>query len=390
MRWGLFAGFLMAGASAQAQGVPEPIKARVNELVAQCAAAGGTLGNMSGQGQFVIPRDFTGDGRTDFLVSEGNFPCVGKPTLFRPNGLARLELWVGTPGNASLAFQDRVIAYRVLDGKPAKLQIARRGTGCGPGAKDTVRCGDELRWSGSRFEEVATDGRNIAPRAAAGAAAPVAAAAPLAAVAAGNAGPAPAALPMAANAKASFTAQCRKEILADDPRNAKWVDGHCAEMWTRVVTAGPAADALLNAIPASPGISLAEAKARMTGVRWGRTQPPSLASGKLGQLDVNIDGKGMPQSASAGWMAVGQPTPYDVPGAMMARGAKLTLMSCEKMGVGEGQKLWAGSAPGRAPFTLTVDSREAPTASANSFYSASVSLDGRTPRKGSLAQCREF
>ena len=90
--------------------------------------------------------------------------------------------------------------------------------------------------------------------------------------------------------------------------------------------AGPAADALLNAIPASPGISLAEAKARMTGVRWGRTQPPSLASGKLGQLDVNIDGKGMPQSASAGWMAVGQPTPYDVPGAMMARGAKLTLM----------------------------------------------------------------
>ena len=115
----LAAAMIAAPASAQS-GVPEAIKTRVNELVARCAQAGGTLGSMTGQGRFVIPADFSGDGRTDFIVSEGNMPCVGKPALFRPDGASRLELWVGEGGNARLAFADRVIAYRVLAGKPAR------------------------------------------------------------------------------------------------------------------------------------------------------------------------------------------------------------------------------------------------------------------------------
>lgn len=155
--------FLVAAvaASAGAQGVPEPIRARVNELVAQCAAAGGRLGDMRGAGQFVIPRDFNGDGRTDFLVSEGNLPCTGRPDLFRPGGLARVQLWLGdAAGGATLAFEDRLLAYRVLDGRPAKLQIARRGPACGGPA----RCGDELRWNAaaSRFDLAPTDGRQAA------------------------------------------------------------------------------------------------------------------------------------------------------------------------------------------------------------------------------------
>jgi len=155
--------------SAQAQSVPEPIKARVNTLVAQCARAGGQLGQMTGQGQFVIPRDFTGDGRTDFLISEGNFPCVGKPTLFRPDGLARVELWIGEGQTDRLGFADRLLAYRVLDGRPAKLQIARRAPACGGPA----RCGDELRWNASaaRFDMAPTDARQAAITAAPGAAA---------------------------------------------------------------------------------------------------------------------------------------------------------------------------------------------------------------------------
>ena len=64
--------------------VPDTIKARVNALVATCAGAGGTLGSMEGQGKFVIPADFNGDRKTDFVISEGNFPCDGKPALFRP------------------------------------------------------------------------------------------------------------------------------------------------------------------------------------------------------------------------------------------------------------------------------------------------------------------
>lgn len=160
---------LMAGlaTAAQAQTVPDPVKARVNALVAQCARAGGQLGQMTGQGQFVIPRDFTGDGRTDFLISEGNFPCTGKPALFRPDGLARVELWVADGTTARLAFADRLLAYRVLDGRPARLQIARRAPACGGPA----RCGDELRWNmgAARFDVAPTDGRQAAIVAAPGA-----------------------------------------------------------------------------------------------------------------------------------------------------------------------------------------------------------------------------
>jgi hypothetical protein len=171
--WVMGAAVVAAGA-VQAQGVPEPVKARVNELVATCARAGGTLGAMTGQGQFVIPRDFNGDGRTDFLVSEGNFPCTGRPQLFRPGGLARVQLWLGdAAGGARLAFQDQLLAYRVLDGRPAKLQIARRGPACG-----AARCGDELRWNlaANRFDLAPTDGRQVAVVAAPGAA--IASAAP--------------------------------------------------------------------------------------------------------------------------------------------------------------------------------------------------------------------
>jgi hypothetical protein len=167
--------WLATPAAAQG-GVPPEVQARVNELVARCVQAGGTLGSMRGEGRFVIPADFTGDGRLDFLVSEGNVPCMGRPATFRPDGLARVELWVRqADGSARLAFADRLLAYRVLAGPPAKLQIARRGPACG-----AARCGDELLWNmgADRFDMAPTDGRKVAVAAAPGAAAPAAAAPP--------------------------------------------------------------------------------------------------------------------------------------------------------------------------------------------------------------------
>ena len=71
-----------------------------------------------------------------------------------------------------------------------------------------------------------------------------------------------------------------------------------------------------------------------------------------------------------------------------ARGAKLTLTSCEKLGVGEGERVWS-VAFGRKPFVLTVFQRTAPTGNATSSYSAEAALDGRTPRRGPTA-CEPF
>jgi hypothetical protein len=374
----------LAASAAGAQTVPEPIKARVNALVAQCASAGGQLGQMTGQGQFVIPRDFTGDGRTDFLVSEGNFPCSGKPMLFRPDGLARVELWVGDGSSARLAFADRLLAYRVLDGRPAKLQIARRAPACGGPA----RCGDELRWNANRkgFDEVPTDGRKVAARPATGAGDAVAAAP----VAAGRTPAAKAVPPVKPDAQAAFTTRCRKETLArNGPAAAKWVDGHCTDLWGRAVAAQPLAEAMLAAVSAGAGPPDSVRRATPM-VRWGsRPEQGLLASGRVGDYAVSLGGKGRADSFSVGWMQVGAEIPIDVPAALEARGATLSLTSCAKIGVGEGERIWSVAMPGIPPFELSVFQRTAPTANANSSYSAQAALDGRAARRGPT-NCEPF
>lgn len=384
--WALTLIIAGAAASAQAQSVPEPVKARVNELVAQCARAGGQLGQMTGQGQFVIPRDFNGDGRTDFLISEGNFPCAGKPTLFRADGLARVELWLGEGPNARLAFADRLLAFRVVDGHPALLQIARRAPACG----GPSRCGDELRWNAvtRSFEEVPTDGRKVPARPATGstAAAPVQATTPAAGAAPGSA----AIPPVQPGAEAAFKARCRKDTLAQNGSSAvKWVDSHCAQMWSRAVAAQPLAEAMLAAVQAGAGPVDALRRATPT-VRWAaRPEQGQLASGRTGPYTASIAGKGRADSFAVSWAQVGAEIPIDIPAALEARGARLTLTACEKLGTGEGERAWSVALPGRKPFALTIFERTAPTGNATSSYSAEVALDGRAPRRGPTA-CEPF
>ncbi len=387
----LFAAMMMAAPASAQTGVPDAIKARVNELVARCVQAGGTLGSMTGQGRFVIPADFSGDGRSDFLVSEGNVPCAGRPTLFRADGKSRLELWVGDGANTRLAFADRVIAYRVLAGSPAKLQIARSGPACG----GTARCGDEIRWNAAAggFEEVPTDGRRIAARPATGgqtAAAP--AAAPAAPAAGGASAPAAAIPRVAADAQARFKAACRKRLLAEKPAKTDWIDPACADEWGRVVASQTIAEALLQAVPGGAGAApaLAELRQRMAGVRWApRPEKGQLASGRLGGYTMGIEGGARPEKVGVGWSQVGEMIPLNIPEAFAARGAKLTLTRCEKMGVGEGERSWSVAFPGRAPFDLTVYERTAPTGNAWSHYNATVRVDGAPSPRGPT-NCEPF
>jgi hypothetical protein len=157
----LGAALLPAFAPAVAQTVPEPVKARVNEMVATCFAAGGRFGDRPGPNRFAVPRDFNGDGRTDFLVAEGAFPCDGRPELFRPGGMARLQLWLGDgAGGARLVFDERVSGHRIVEGKPPAIAIARLGAPCGQGI---ARCEDRLRFSGAGLALVPADGRPGGP-----------------------------------------------------------------------------------------------------------------------------------------------------------------------------------------------------------------------------------
>ena len=133
MRYAVLAAALMTAAPANAQvDVPESVKARVNDLVAQCVQAGGALGRMTGQGRFVIPRDFNGDGRYDGASANG-FVAGSASVLTNIGALAVLR------GDGNL--DDRVsaadlvaLARELPDNATARADQARRGSfPAGPG-----------------------------------------------------------------------------------------------------------------------------------------------------------------------------------------------------------------------------------------------------------------
>ena len=77
--------------------IPSVVLDHMNALDRRCAAAGGR----AGAGRYVVAQDFTGDGRLDYLLSEGDYDCVGRPGLFRKGGAARVDLFVVDARNAA-------------------------------------------------------------------------------------------------------------------------------------------------------------------------------------------------------------------------------------------------------------------------------------------------
>lgn len=366
--------------------IPAVVMAHVQDLDRRCTAAGGK----PGEGRFMVAQDFTGDGRRDYLLSEGNYQCLGRPDIFRSNGEARVNIFVVNAANqARRLYSDVLTGYRVLAGQPAKVQIARKGAACGPNATAKTQCATQLVWNGQGFGQgtfVSSDD-NKTGRAQA-TAAPTAAPAPAPAPAPANAA-APATFALRPNAEAEFLKQCRADYVRAEASAARWADGQCKEDWKRVVASGPAAEAMLAVLPAQgERPALATVKQRATGVRWAaRAEHGQSASGTLGGLSAYVEGAPTPTAFAVGWSKVGEMIPYDVPGALRARGVTVTEVACEKQGVGEGTRTYAGTAAGRAPFTLTVFQRTAPTGGAYSFYDASANLGGKHPARGSSSGC---
>ena len=374
------AAILMPGGAALAQNrppVPLVVMQHMETLDTRCRAAGGRPGD----GRYIVAQDFTGDGRLDYLLSEGNYNCTGRPDLFRRNGQARVDIFVvDARNNARRVYSDVLIGYRVLAGRPVKVQIARKGSACGDSATASTQCAAQLTWNGQGFGEGVSVSSADKP---AGAAAPAPAASPAVS------GPAPAKLGLVTNAQGNFLAQCRRDYVKADASAARWADDQCKSDWQRVVAAGPVAEAMLAVLPA-PGErpSLAVVRQRAAGVRWAaRAEARQSASGSLSGVAVHTEGN-PPTAFGMGWMQVGAEIPYDVANALRARGVTMTEMSCEKIGTGEGNRTYAGTAPGRAPFTLIIDQRTAPTGDATSYYGASGRLDGRHPPPGSTAGCQ--
>ncbi|MBP8896886.1 MULTISPECIES: hypothetical protein [Sphingomonadaceae] len=179
-------------------------------------------------------------------------------------------------------------------------------------------------------------------------------------------------------------------MIRRDSSAARWADEECRTNWQKVMASGPAADMLLAVLPGagSGKPSLTMTKQRASGVRWaGRANPPALATGTLGQLEVAIGGSSAPATVSVNWAKVGGEIPYDIAGALRLRQIAITEMSCEKIGAGAGSRTYAGTSPEGVPFTLTVDQQTAPLGHMQSYYTATIHLEEGHPPRGSTAGC---
>ena|GEM_PF-429079 len=389
---------IVGAAQAQPASVPPTITARIAELDRACAAAGGR----QVREPYIFVHDFTGDGVNDYLISEGNYRCAGRPDLFRKDNTAIVEIYVADDrGGAMRVFREPLLAYRILDGRPRVVQIARVGALCGLGSTSATQCGATLNWNpqARQFALIATGARNgpsgpVAPPQALAQAGPSPSPSPRAGSspppppppAQPPAAPPPPAAAASLETQAAFLARCRKETLAANPSAARWVDGECKETWGRAQASGPLVDAVLALIPeaGTPPRDVAAVRARLASVRWAPRAASGLATGKLGVLDVSVDGKGQVSQVSFGWAAVGDLAPYDAPQALKARGVAVTLVACQALGAGEATRFYRVGAPGRPPFGLSVYDRAAPTASASAFYKVSVDLSGRPPSLASV------
>jgi hypothetical protein len=105
-----------------------------------CRVAGGRPGG----GAYIFVHDFSGDGLIDYLISEGNYNCIGKPDTFRSGGKAAVEIYVTSGQDATRAFNEVVRGYRILNTSPRTVQIFRDGVTCDRAASAT--CTVTLRW----------------------------------------------------------------------------------------------------------------------------------------------------------------------------------------------------------------------------------------------------
>jgi len=362
---------LASAASAQAPlNPPQQVKTRIGQLDAQCRQAGG----QPVARPYVFVYDFTGDRVVDYLISEGDYGCNGKPDLFRKNGAAFVEIWVAQPGGAgAMMFRENVRGYRIVDGAPRVVQLVRFGAACGQGAAPAAVCPAILAWDfiGRKFSTAG------APVVAAGPAGPPpkagppqsAASAPLA-----SAGPALG----PPETRAQFEARCKAEWMVKFP-GEQFRPGNCDGVWDQAVAAGPAADVLLAL--GGPGQDVASVKAKAKGVVWSaRPRGGELASGRMGKWEVSLMGRGAVEEAVFRWGAVGDFSPFDVAQAMKARRVRMSEVACLEYGAVESTQVFAVQPAGG----LTIYDRGAAVASASAEYAATWSMRGQAPSLAAL------
>lgn len=204
--------------------------------------------------------------------------------------------------------------------------------------------------------------------------------------------------PLLPDAKARVLAQCKADARTTYPgMTAANLASMCAESWSKVQASGPIAETILAAVPAAPGgkPTMAELKTRLPQVRWqaGNPRQPNgpAVMGKLGKFDVKVEGAPVARAISVGWSEASVPDlPYDVPLALVARGAKVVPLGCYHFGPSEVMRAYQVHMAGRLPFGLETYGRVAALGSQIAHLTVTADLSGKLPTLASLkAQHRD-
>jgi len=187
--------------------------------------------------------------------------------------------------------------------------------------------------------------------------------------------PAAAALGTMMETQSDFLARCTRELVETNPEAQRWAADACGQNWETVVAAGPMAEAILAAAPATATpVDPTALPGRLPTIEWLAIPEGTLvAQGRLGGVEVQLESA---PRLSFYWGETGQLIPYDVVEALRGRSAAVTLIGCMSFGAGEAFRVFQIEVPGRAPFALGVYSRMAPTADASSFYNVTLELTG--------------
>lgn len=173
----------------------------------------------------------------------------------------------------------------------------------------------------------------------------------------------------------AFLARCTEDTIAAYPQTAPWAEEDCAIKWQWAANARPIADAL-HALAPEPGGAApgpAAIRAAPTGVRWS-----SDTEGALDALGVLLTDTGQ---LSFYWREQATNGNYHLTDALRLAGATIETLGCPQfMGVSLGQeKVMAVTFPDRAPFTLAVYARGAPTGFEFAVFEADAGFGGTLP-----------
>lgn len=193
-----------------------------------------------------------------------------------------------------------------------------------------------------------------------------------------------------AETQAQYVARCTRETIATNPESQNWAQDACEQNWEKVAAAGPLAEAILAAAPASAGaVDLNAVRGRVTQVRWGQAEPGAVASGAL-SANLTASITRTPPAITFAWTHDGDIVPYDAVEALKGRGATLTQVACQSYGGPfDVVKVYNVTAPGRAPFGLSVYGKDAALAGAYAVYVVNVYLTGAPATLASVRAAAE-